>query len=183
MLIYLVLSDGLDLPTGDDFINKVFPNLWAFLVQLLAFIVMSVIVIKFAYKPVHNYLEKRKKYIADNISSAEEQNQKALEAKKNAEDSLISSNKKALEIIESAKSEAEKQKQEILLEAKKDLEIKRIRAEEDIEKEKQKALQEVHDEVVNLALEASKTLLNREVNSQDNQKLLDEFINDLAEKK
>ena len=44
-------------------------------------------------------------------------------------------------------------------------------------------MQEAYDEVVDLALEASKTILSREVSSNDNRKLLDEFINDLSEKK
>lgn len=57
-MLIITLSDGLSLPTGDDFVSKVFPNIWAFLVQLLAFIIMSIIVIKFAYKPVKNFLHK-----------------------------------------------------------------------------------------------------------------------------
>ena len=64
--IKLILSDGLGLPSGEDFVNKVFPNIWAFLVQLIAFIIMAVIVVKFAYKPVKNFLNKRREYIANN---------------------------------------------------------------------------------------------------------------------
>lgn len=59
-MLILILSDGLTLPNGEDFVNKVFPNIWAFLVQLFAFIIMSLIVIKFAYKPVSNFLKKEK---------------------------------------------------------------------------------------------------------------------------
>lgn len=88
-----------------------------------------------------------------------------------------------MQIIEEAKSEAEKQKQEILLQAKLEANNKMIQAQQDIEKEKQKAVQEVHDDVVNLALEASKTLLTREVNSSDNQKLLNDFVDELTEEK
>ena len=86
-------------------------------------------------------------------------------------------------MLEAIKKEAEKQKQEILLQAKVEANNKMIQVQQDIEKEKQKAVQEVHDDVVNLALEASKTLLTREVNSLDNQKFLNDFVDELTEEK
>ena len=106
-----------------------------------------------------------------------------MQMQKETEKNLALSNKQALQIIEEAKTEAEKQKQEILLQAKQEANNKIIQAQQDIEKEKQKAVQEVHDDVVNLALEASKTLLTREVNSSDNQKLLNDFVDELTEEK
>ena len=61
LLSYIVtLSDGLGLPTGEDFVNKVFPNIPSFVVQLAAFIILSIIVIKFAYKPVSKFIKKRR---------------------------------------------------------------------------------------------------------------------------
>ena len=182
-MLIITLSDGLSLPTGDDFVSKVFPNIWAFLVQLLAFIIMSIIVIKFAYKPVKKFLAQRREYVEEHLSKAEEATKKAEDNVKETEKNLALSNKKALQIIEDAKKEAKKQKQEILLQAKVEANNKMIQAQQDIEKEKQKAVQEVHDDVVNLALEASKTLLTREVNSLDNQKLLNDFVDELTEEK
>ena len=114
---------------------------------------------------------------------SEDEVKKAEDNVKETEKNLALSNKKALQIIEDAKKEAEKQKQEILLQAKVEANNKMIQVQQDIEKEKQKAVQEVHDDVVNLALEASKTLLTREVNSSDNQKLLNDFVDGLTEEK
>lgn len=182
-MLIITLSDGLSLPTGDDFVSKVFPNIWAFLVQLLSFIIMSIIVIKFAYKPVKKFLAQRREYVEEHLSKAEEATKKAEDNVKETEKNLALSNKKALQIIEDAKKEAEKQKQEILLQAKVEANNKMIQVQQDIEKEKQKAVQEVHDDVVNLALEASKTLLTREVNSLDNQKFLNDFVDELTEEK
>ena len=55
--LILILSDSaIGKPESSDFIDKVIPNFWAFLVQLIAFIFMILIVIKFAYKPVSNFL-------------------------------------------------------------------------------------------------------------------------------
>lgn len=178
----LTLSNGFQLPTGGDFVAKVFPNIWAFLAQFIAFIIMAVIVVKFAYKPVHNYLKKRRDFINENLSSAQKQNEEANKLNLEAENNLNNSRKEALQIIESAQIEAEKEKQKVLEETKKEINNKKLQLEQDLIKQKEKAIQEVQDDVIDLALEASKTLLSREVNSSDNKKLLDDFINNLSEK-
>ena len=46
---------GFTLPNGQDIINKLIPNIPAFLVQLTAFILMAVVVIKFAPKQEWNF--------------------------------------------------------------------------------------------------------------------------------
>ena len=58
-----------------------------------------------------------------------------------------------------------------------------MRAQEDIKREQEKAIKEVHDEVVDLAYETTKTILNREVSSKDDKKMIDDFVNDLIEKR
>ena len=181
-MLILILSDGLTLPNGEDFVNKVFPNIWAFLVQLFAFIIMSLIVIKFAYKPVSNFLKKRKEFINSNLNSAQEKNSEANLKVEEANKKLSSSKKEALQIIEDAQKEAYKQKQLILEETKKEVNLKKIQADEDIAKAKEKALHESYNEVCDLALTASESILKNEVKYEDNQKLLDDFINDLEKK-
>ena len=41
----------------------------------------------------------------------------------------------------------------------------------------------IHDEIVDVALSASEELLNREVNKDDNKRLLNDFVNDLEKEK
>ena len=55
----------------------------------------------------------------------------------------------------------------------------KIDAQEDIEKAKQEALTDVHNEIVNVALEASKEILQREINEKDNSKLVEDFIKEV----
>jgi F-type H+-transporting ATPase subunit b len=183
LLKIISFSDGLTIPSGEDFINKVFPNIWAFLIQLIAFLIMSFVVIKFAYKPVSAFLAKRREFIASNLKEAEEKNLQANENILKAEQSLQESKKEAVKIIQEAQKEASKEKDAILEEAKKELAIKRMRAQEDIKREQEKAIKEVHDEVVDLAYETTKTILNREVSSKDDKKMIDDFVNDLIEKR
>ena len=176
-------SGGITLPSGEDFINKVFPNIWAFLVQFIAFIITAIVVTKFAYNPVKKFLQARREYVATHLKEAEEKN---LEASKNQEKALAElqqSKKDAVNIIQKAKKEAEKEREVILEDTKKEIALKRLQAQEDIKKEQEKAIKEVRDEVVELAYEATKNILDREVSSKDDKKLVDDFVKDLIEKR
>ena len=184
LLSYIVtLSDGLGLPTGEDFVNKVFPNIPSFVVQLAAFIILSIIVIKFAYKPVSKFIKKRREFVESTLDETRKENAEAKAKNEEAIKNLNDSKKQAMVIVEDAKKEAESQRQVALEEVKKELALKRQEALKDLEKEKDKARKELYDEVVNLALDASKELLNREVDSEDNKKLVASFIDELESEK
>jgi len=181
-LLLLYNAEGVTLPTGEDFISKVFPNIWAFLVQLIAFIIMVIVVIKLAYKPVHKFIEQRREYVERNIREAEEKNAEANKYLEESKQSIQASQKQAIEIIQSANKEAMKQKEIALEETQKEITAKHSKAQEDLKIEQDKALKELHDDVVDIALEATKTILNREVSKEDDKKLVDDFVKDLMNK-
>lgn len=183
LLKSISLNGGLELPDGEEFVSKVFPNIWAFLVQFLAFIVMMLIVIKFAYKPVSRFLSKRREYIADNLRQADEKNAKAEANVLDSMEQLSRAKKEAVEMIGDAEKEAQKERERLMQQAQEDIARKKEKAREEIEREEQKAIRRVHDEVVSLAYETSKSILQREVSDEDDKKMVDDFVHDLMEKK
>lgn len=179
----LVLSDeGINLPSGDDFVSKLIPNLWTFLVQLFAFIIMILVVIKLAYKPVSKFLQKRKEYVENNLNEAKVKNEEATRNLEETKANLQSSKKEAIQIIQSAKKEAENERDAILEQTKQDIAKKHEKAQEDIRIEQEKAMKEMHDDVVDIAIEATKNILAREVNANDDKALVDSFVDELMEK-
>ena len=115
-----------------DFIGKLVPNLWSFLINLLALVVLFVALYFIAYKPVKKFVKARKDYIEGNIRSSErgkEEVEKTLrkkdsiiaEAREEGNKIIASSkddaNKRAAAIVESAQDEA----RSIKLEAEKDI--------------------------------------------------------------
>jgi cbb3-type cytochrome oxidase subunit 3 len=65
-------SSGSSTPfTAEDFINKLFPNGWSFLINFLAMIVLFIAVYFIAYKPVKKYVEARKDYVEHNLRDSE----------------------------------------------------------------------------------------------------------------
>jgi F-type H+-transporting ATPase subunit b len=163
--------------------DKLVPNLWAFITQLIAFILMVLIVIKLAYKPIHSFIEKRQAYVRDNLESAAKSNREAALAESQAKANLLDSKRQGSEIVMAAKKQAEEDKAKYEEELKEELQKKRVVAEKDIEAEKRQALIEAQGQIVDIALEASKSLLGREVSTEDNKKYVAEFVKDVSEGK
>ena len=180
----LVLSSSFpSLPSGDTFIEKVIPNLWAFLVQFLALVVLIVVFFLVGYKPIRNIIRKRQDHIEAQIHEAENLNQQSKQKLLEADSNLLESKKEALKIIDDAKEDALKQKDKIIKQANIEVSEIKDKAHKDIERDKEKAQEEIKRTIVSVALDASKEVLKREINENDNVKLVDDFINQLNEEK
>ena len=102
---------------SDSIEAKLIPNIWAFLVQLFAFIILIIVVTKFAYKPVRKYLDKRSELLTNERKEAEELNLKAKENLYESEKKLADIRKDASKIIEDAKEKGKVEKEKLLKEA------------------------------------------------------------------
>ena len=159
--------------------DKLIPNLLSFVIQLSSFIILLLVVFFFAYKPVKKMLNKRADHIQEEIDQAEENHALALKETAEAKTLLADSKVQASEIIDAATKKGNEKYEEIVASAKRDVEEMRQAAQEDIERSKQEALQDIRNEMVNVALTASKEILKREVDSEDNTKLAEDFIDRL----
>jgi len=172
---------------GDDaqktFIDKIFPNFWDFLTQLLAFLVLLAVVIIFGYKPIKKLLDARKNYVKENLDGSLKAKLEAEEASKVAQKEINESKIKASKIVEEAKLEATKEREKIIEAAKEDAKKELIKASEDVELAKKAAKESIQKEIVDVALQASTQLLGREVSSKDNKKLVEDFVSSIEEDK
>lgn len=157
-------------------------NIWDFLMTFTAFIVLLLIVFYLGYKPVKEAIQKRKEYVENNIKVAEDRELKSRTLVDEATSTLETSKKEALKIVEDSKEVALKEKEKILLEAKEEAKLEKEKAKQEIIQEIEAQKDLIHKEIVDVALTASEELLSREVTSEDNKRLLDDFISDLENK-
>ena len=148
--------------------------------QLIGFLGLLFILIKFAWKPMLEALEERESSIDNALKSAEiarnemanlkSENEKLLaEARKERDEILAKAQESSNKMIEEARDEATKAGNEMIEKAK-----------SVIETEKKAALAEVKTQVATLTLEVSEKLLRKNLADDKAQKeLLDGFINDL----
>ena len=172
-------TDELGNSLSDNIEAKLIPNIWAFLVQLFAFIVLIIIVIKFAYKPVRKYLDKRSELLNNEKQETEELNKKAKENLYESEKKLADIRVDASKIIEEAKEKGKVEKEKLLKEA--NFEANRVKenAFKAIEEEKAKAAKDIKENIVDVAFTMSSKILEREVKEEDNKKIVENFVNEL----
>lgn len=165
---------------SDSIEAKLIPNIWAFLVQLFAFIVLIIVVTKFAYKPVRKYLDKRSELLTSERKEAEELNLKAKENLYESEKKLADIRKDASKIIEDAKEKGKVEKEKLLKEATLEANKVKENAYKAIEEEKAKAAKDIKENIVDVAFSMSSKILEREVNEEDNKKIVDSFVEKLS---
>ena len=159
--------------------QKLIPDWVSFVIQFSSFIILLLVVFFFAYKPVKRILQKRADHIQNEINEAEEKNALAATSVAEAKELVNSSKIKASEIIKNAEAQGQEKYDAIILEAKQEVAEMKDLAEQDIARAKEDAIQDIRSEMVNVALSASKEILKREIDSKDNVKLAEDFIDQL----
>lgn len=145
--------------------------------QLILFVVLVLLLKKFAWKPILDAVEKRESGIEDALKSAEiaklemqnlqADNQKLLQEARAERESML---KEAREIknkmIEEAKGEAQDQANKII-----------EQAQAAIEGEKKAAIAELKSQVANLSIEIAEKVMREELSSKDKQlKLVESML-------
>lgn len=172
-------ENGFNIPSEEEIIAKLIPSGLSFIVQLTAFIIIALAVIIFAYKPVAKYMKTRQDFVEGKMKTAKENERVSEENRLLSEQNIKESRKEASEIIEKAKIDALKAKEDIITKLDEEIAAKRKQAEEDILRERKQAEVEIRDDIIDVALVATSTLLKREVSDDDNKKFLDDFITSL----
>ena len=165
--------------SSEDFLKKLFPNLWSFLINLIALIVLFVAIFLLAYKPIKKFVAKRKEYVASNLRDAEEAKAKYEGLIGDSETIVSNAKKKADEIVKEAQADANAEANRITSEARDEASRRLIAADEEIKQAQEKAKQSIREEIVNVAMDASLKVLGREINDDDNRRLVAEFVEDV----
>ena len=166
-----------------DIAGKLFPNLTTLIVQLLSTGVLLLIFKKFLWKNVMEYFAKRADYIESTINEAKEMNEKAMEILTNletAEKEAREAASKYREILDQAKDDGQKVKQQIIDQANEEARAKIEQAQKEIETEKKQAQADMKQEIVDVAIEVATKVMNKEMNEEINKGLVEEFVDDVV---
>ncbi|MBQ0029039.1 MAG: F0F1 ATP synthase subunit B [Paludibacteraceae bacterium] len=155
------------------------PDLGLLFWMLVIFVTVFAILAKFAWPVITGMIEERNKYIEDSIQSAKEANQQLSNLKLEAEKMQKEANNEKMSIVR----EAQTVKEKIISEAKKEAEVEAAKlienAKASIEQEKLNALKDIRKEVIEMSLEISAKLLQKQLASNADQEA---FINQELDK-
>ncbi|HZW65404.1 MAG TPA: F0F1 ATP synthase subunit B [Hanamia sp.] len=154
------------------------PHLGLILWTLLAFIIVLLILGKYAWKPILKSLNEREKNISDSILSAENM-RKEMEKMHSENEALLA---KAREERSQMMREAKEMKDKIIQDAKEQArnETNKIVADAQsvINQQKMAAIVDLKNQVGNLVLEVSEKVLRRELSNKEEQ---EKYIQQLAQ--
>jgi F-type H+-transporting ATPase subunit b len=146
----------------------------------ISLVLFLLIMMKFAMPPIMQALEGRETKIRESLEAAEVALAKAEAISKDNEKALREAESKAHQIRKEAMDDAERIRNERVAKAKDEAEQIIEQAKADIEQEKQSALVTLRKEVANLAIQSATMILDAELDVEKNQKLVDNYINDLT---
>ncbi|HEU9127729.1 TPA: F0F1 ATP synthase subunit B [Streptococcus pneumoniae] len=146
-----------------------------------SFILLLVLIKKFAWSNITGIFEERAEKIASDIDRAEEARQKAEVLAQKREDELAGSRKEAKTIIENAKETAEQSKANILADAKLEAGHLKEKVNQEIAQNKVEALQSVKGEVADLTISLAGKIISQNLDSHAHKALIDQYIDQLGE--
>lgn len=147
---------------------------------LISMIFFLWVMMKYAVPPIMKSLTEREAKIKDSLESAEQALARAEQVSKDNEKALREAEANAQQIRKKAKEEAELLREDLFAKAKDDAAHIVEQARASIEQEKKQALTELREEVAHLAIKAASIILDSELDSKKNSKLVDNFIDDLS---
>ena len=146
-----------------------------------SFILLLVLVKKYAWSNLTSIFEQRAEKIAADIDGAEAARKKAEELASKREAELAGSRSEAKTIIENAKETAEKSRADILAEAKLEAGRLKEKANQEIAQNKAEALQSVKGEVADLTISLAGKIISQNLDGHAHKELIDQYIDQLGE--
>ena len=155
---------------------QVLPAVTAFVVFGIVFVVLA----KFVWPTVSKGLDERNAKIVGEIKAAEEARAAAKAAQAEFEKSLANAREEAANMIKQARADAQRVADELKAKNDQELAEKVARANADIEAARKAAVADMQAQASVLATEIAGKILRRQVNDQDNQRLVQESLKELA---
>lgn len=148
---------------------------------VLIFLIVLALLYKFAYPHILGAVEAREQRIRELQEAAERDRAEAA--------ALIAENRREMEdtrakiqaAMAEGRAEVERMKAEILAEARRDQEEMLLRARRDISAEREAALDAVRRDAVDLAIRAAEKLVRRNLDGEDNRRLVREYLGEVSE--
>ncbi len=159
-----------------DILGQLFPNPITVVVQLCSTLVLFLLMKKYLWESVQNYLGKRADKMQSDLEESEALKNAANEDRKKAEQELAEASNKSQMIVEAAVKEAKQEKDAILAQAEKEAENTMLKAQERINKEKVEMVESMQKEMVYVALAAAEKLIGSKSNEQMDKEAVDAFV-------
>ena len=152
------------------------PNTGVMFWTLIIFVVLLIILSRFAFKPLTAAVAAREKALEELINSAKQDRDKAALLLADQQKALDASRADAQRVIAESRTTAEKLRNEMMEQTKQQQHELLERARVEIDNERKRAITDLRREAVELALAGASKVIERNLDDQTNRKLVESFL-------
>jgi F-type H+-transporting ATPase subunit b len=153
---------------------------WKFISQCISFSIVAFVLHKYAYQPILNVLDERRKRIAEGLANAEASKKQLAEAQQQTAQILSTAKAEAQRIIDEArdlaKTVGERETQRAVAEAEQII----AKAREATQLEHQKMLADLRKEVARLVITTASRVTGKVLTERDQKRLADEATKEIS---
>jgi F-type H+-transporting ATPase subunit b len=152
------------------------PNYGLMAWTLIIFVILAIILSKFAFGPITAAVRARELALEEAIDSAKRDREEAAKLLAEHRAALDASRAEAQKIIVDARAAAERVRAELVEQAHAEQANMLVRARQEIESEKSKAIAQLRREAVDLAIAGAGKVIDRNLDQAANRQLVENFL-------
>lgn len=145
----------------------------------IAFILVLIVLGKSTWKIIIKGLNARAEKIQDDLKEAEKIRETAKKSLAAYREQIDNAKSEANSIIENARVEAGRVRETIIRAAREEAEANKNKTMLEIDREKEEVTNDMRKQAVDIAVVMAEKILKRNITKEDNQALIDEFINNV----
>lgn len=146
------------------------------LMTVIAFLILLYILYRFAYTPVMKVLDERKAIIEADLNEGATAKSEGKAMVIEANQLMTEARHSSTQMVQDAKNQALEEKQQIMHEAELEINEMKEQAKQSFEQERVLLHQQMEKDTVELAIELTKKLVEREVTADEHQEMISQFI-------
>jgi len=159
--------------------NLLNPDTGLIIWTMVTFLVLVVVLGRFAWKPLLKVLDEREQGIRRDIEEAQAAKLSAAQMREQYEQEVARGQEKIKQLITQATTDAQKLREKMLREAEEEAARAAAMHKRQLEEEKEKVMRDVRKEVAAISVRAAEKLLRREMNPKAQEDILNDFFEEL----
>ena len=159
------------------------PDPGLYIWTILTFVVLVVLLTKFAWRPLLDALDRRQESIRKSLDDARQARQELERLRTESTRILVEARTEADAIISRTRADAARAGEEMKAKARTDAEHIVRNAERQIELEASRAVETIRREAVDLSVAIASKLIQRNITKEDNERLIGETLREIESKR
>jgi F-type H+-transporting ATPase subunit b len=151
-----------------------------FIFAIVAFLILYLLLKKYAFGPLFNIMEQRRTHILDQIQQAEQNRKAAEQLMAEQKEAIQNARNEAKAIIEQARITSSKQAEELIQQAKEEAARLKEEALRDIENERNKAVAALRSQVSAMSVLIASKIIEKQIDEKSQEQLIEHYLKEVG---